>query len=109
MIGRHGFSLVEVLVALLILEVGLMGAVGMTVQAQHTLRVALAHEAVSQVVEALADSLTRFGSTGAGHREMDGGELRWSVEGSGTVRVTFQGRRNLRLEVGFLIGGAPVH
>ena len=54
-----GFSLVEVLIALVILEVGLLGAVGMTLQAQRTLQVALTLESVSQAVEGLADSLAR--------------------------------------------------
>ena len=101
-----GFSLVEVLIALVILEVGLLGAVGMTLQAQRTLRVALTLESVSQAVEGLADSLARVGWSGAGSHVMDGRELRWSRGGSGMVTVTFEGHRDLSLTLGFPVGGA---
>ena len=66
MTGRQGFSLVEVLVALLVLEVGLMGAVGMTVQAQRTLQLALLYERVAEVAGATADSLVRVGRAESG-------------------------------------------
>lgn len=95
----------EVLVALLVLEVGLMGAVGMTLQAQRTLRVAAVHEAVAAAAGAIADSLARVGWTRSGDRRMNEGELSWSLDGSGMARVTFQGHGTLRLEVGFLTGG----
>ncbi len=101
-----GFSLVEVLIALVVLEVGLLGAVGMTLQAQRTLQVALTLESVSQAVEGLADSLVRAGWSGAGSRVMDEGELRWSRGGSGMVTVTFEGHRDLSLTLGFPVGGA---
>ena len=107
MTDRRGFSLVEVLVALVVLEVGMLGAVGMTLQAQRTLRVAQTREAVTQAVEALADSLTRFGWTGAGRRLMDEGELSWWIGAAGIVTVSCEGRRELRLEVGFPVGGTP--
>ena len=101
-----GFSLVEVLIALVILEVGLLGAVGMTLQAQRTLQVALTLESVSQAVEALADSLLRVGWSGAGSRVMEEGKLRWSLGRSGMVTITFEGQRNLSLMLGFPLGGA---
>jgi prepilin-type N-terminal cleavage/methylation domain-containing protein len=105
MMDRDGFSLVEVLVALVVLEVGLLGAVGMTLQAQRTLRVIVAHEAASLAVETVADSLALAGWAGAGHRITDEGELRWSIGGSGVVTVSFEGRQDLRLQVGFAVGG----
>ena len=100
-----GFSLVEVLIALVVLEVGLLGAVGMTLQAQRTLQVALTLESVSQAVEGLADSLVRVGWSGAGSRVMDEGELRWSRGGSGIVTVIFEGPRDVSLMLGFPVGG----
>jgi len=101
-----GFSLVEVLIALVVLEVGLLGAVGMTLQAQRTLRVARTLESVSQAVAGLADSLVRVGWSGPGSRVTDEGELRWSREGAGTITVTFEGHRDLSLTLGFAVGGA---
>ncbi len=106
MTDRRGFSLVEVLVALVVLEIGLLGAVGMTWQAQRTVRATETHEAVTRAVEALADSLTRAGWTGPGRRAMAGGELRWSLAGAGVVTISFQRDRESRLEVGLPVGGS---
>ena len=105
--GLHdsGFSLVEVLIALVVLEVGLLGGVGMTLQAQRTLQVAMTIESASQTVEGLADSLVRSGWSGAGSRVMDRGEVRWSRGGSGIVTMTFEGHRDLSLTLGFPMGG----
>ena len=100
------FSLVEVLVALVVLEVGLLGAVGMTWQAQRTLRAALTREAVTRAVEAVADSLTRHGWAGPGRRATNEGELRWSIAEEGIVTVSFQGHRGLRLAVGLALEGS---
>ena len=49
--SRAGFSLVEVLVALVVFEVGVLGVLAMTLQAQKTLLAAVALESASRAVE----------------------------------------------------------
>ncbi len=89
--SRGGFSLVEVLVALVVLEVGLLGALAMTLQAQKTLLAAVASESASRAVEWLADSLSFTGWGGPGSIETEQGLIRWTREAGGLVTVTFQG------------------
>ena len=89
--SRGGFSLVEVLVALVVLEVGLLGALSMTLQAQKTLLAAVALESASRAVEWLADSLSSAGWGGPGSIETEQGLIRWTREADGLVTVTFQG------------------
>ena len=89
--GRGGFSLVEVLVALVVLEVGLLGALAMTLQAQKTLLAAVALESASRAVEWLADSLSSEGWGGPGSIETERGLIRWMRDADGLVTITFQG------------------
>ncbi len=88
---RVGFSLVEVLVALVVLEVGILGVWAMTLQAQKTLLAAAALESASRAVEWLADSLSFAGWGGPGSIDMEQGSIRWTREGDGLVTVTYQG------------------
>ena len=89
--SRVGFSLVEVLVALVVLEVGILGVWAMTLQAQKTLLAAAALESASRAVEWLADSLSFAGWGGSGSIETEQGLIRWTREADGLVTVTFQG------------------
>ena len=89
--SRGGFSLVEVLVALVVFGVGLLGVLAMTLQAQKTLFAAAALESASQAVEWLADSLSFAGWGGSGSIETEQGLIRWTREADGLVTVTFQG------------------
>ncbi len=89
--SRVGFSLVEVLVALVVLEVGILGVWAMTLQAQKTLLAAAALESASRAVEWLADSLSFAGWGGPGSIETEQGLLRWTREAGGLVTITFQG------------------
>ena len=89
--SRGGFSLVEVLVALVVLEVGLLGVLAMTLQAQKTLLAAVALESASRAVEWLADSLSSAGWGGPGSIETEQGLIRWTREADGLVTITFQG------------------
>ncbi len=88
---RIGFSLVEVLVALVILGVGVLGVLAMTLQAQRTLLAAEALESASRAVEWLADSLSFAGWDGPGSIETERGSIRWTREVDGFVTVSFQG------------------
>ena len=89
--GRGGFSLVEVMVALVVFEVGLLGVLAMILQAQKTLLAAAAMESASRAVEWLADSLSFAGWGGPGSIETEQGLLRWTREEGGLVTITFQG------------------
>jgi hypothetical protein len=79
------------MVALVVLEVGILGALAMTLQAQKTLLAATALESASRAVEWLADSLSFAGWGGPGSIETEQGLLRWTREAGGLVTVTFQG------------------
>ena len=89
--SRGGFSLVEVLVALVVFGVGLLGVLAMTLQAQRTVLAAAALESASRAVEWLADSLSFTGWGGPGSIETEQGLIRWTREADGIVTVTFQG------------------
>jgi len=89
--SRDGFSLVEVLVALVVFEVGLLGALAMTLQAQKTLLAAVALESASRAVEWVADSLSFAGWGGPGSTETEVGSIRWTREADGLVTIEFQG------------------
>ena len=102
---RVGFSLVEVLVALVVFEVGVLGVLAMTLQAQKTLLAATALESASQTVEWLADSLSFVGWGGPGSIETERGVIRWTREADGFVTVSFQGR----LDASRSLGLSPDH
>jgi hypothetical protein len=82
---------VEVVVALVVFEVGILGVMTMTLQAQKTLLAATALESASRAVEWLADSLSFAGWGGPGSVETEQGLLRWERDVDGFVTVTFEG------------------
>jgi hypothetical protein len=80
---RGGFSLVEVVVAVLILEVGLLACAGMILSAQRTLaRAKLLQRAVMETSRT-ADSLTEVGWSVKGSRPFLGGTVEWIPEEDG--------------------------
>lgn len=85
----RGFSLVELILALLIFQVGLLGVAGTVLLAQRNLL--RASVTVRGVVEAgwVADSLTREGSGGSGSLSRPWGEISWgpASDGLGGLRV----------------------
>ncbi len=98
--SRGGFSLVEVMIALVVFEVGLLGVLAMTLQAQKTLLAALALESASRAVEWLADSLSFAGWGGPGSIETEQGLIRWTREAGGLVTISFQGGPGAVVSVG---------
>lgn len=84
-----GFTLVEVLVALVVLQVGLLGVVGTLLLASRTLgRAEVVEWAVAEVQRA-ADSLA--GTEPGGGRAASGpGELVWEVDGGGRIIVAYR-------------------
>lgn len=90
--------------ALIVLEVGMLGAVGMTIQAQRTLSRIAILEAAAQAVESVADSLSRAGWSGPGSRVLAGGDIRWARGGDGLVILTFRERGGSVWSVGLHVG-----
>jgi prepilin-type N-terminal cleavage/methylation domain-containing protein len=84
---RRGFTLVEVVVAVVILEVGVLGAVGVLHLALQTFAAAEAKQRVANVLEALADSLAEVEVVSPGTRVVGPGTAEWSVAGEGWVSL----------------------
>ena len=88
---RSGFTLVELLVALVIFEVGLLGVVGTLVLASRTVAQASLLERAVGEVESLVDSLSGSPGVGPGQRTTLGGSISWSVDAAGAASVVFIG------------------
>lgn len=83
-----GFTLLEVLIAFVVLEVGLLGAVGVLVLASGSLsRAALLERAFAEAAQ-VADSLSRRGGAPSGEVVRDGWRVRWETDAGGLIRVT---------------------
>jgi type II secretory pathway pseudopilin PulG len=86
--GRGGFTLLEVVVALLVLEVAVVGLVGSLVLASATLTRAESLERAVATAEGVLDSLAATAIVLAGSvPHSGGGMVRWSVDDSGMVHV----------------------
>jgi Tfp pilus assembly protein PilV len=84
---RRGFTLLEVVVALLVLEVAVVGVVGALVLASSTLARAEALERAVATTEGVLDSLARTRSAGADSMRYTEGTVSWEVDDSGGVAV----------------------
>lgn len=81
-VRRGGFTLVEVIVAVVLLAVGLLASVSMVSLAARTLGEARRISLAAAAAESLADSLLRSGRADAlGRREYPWGVLRWGPGG----------------------------
>lgn len=90
MVSRRGFTLVEILVALVVLEVGLLGVVGTLLLAARTLTRAELEEAGTAEVERVFDSLVAAGATsGGGTVPLRVGAVRWTATAGGGLRLVF--------------------
>jgi Tfp pilus assembly protein PilV len=90
--GTAGFVLTEVMVALLVLVVGLLGAAGLLRLAAWEMARAVRAEAARWAVTALADSLVGGLASPSGEREEDWGRLRWNASGEGVSIEALEAR-----------------
>ena len=82
---RNGFSLVEVVVALMILQVGLLGVVGLfTLASRRLLHALLVERAVAEVA-AVADSLSASGARNGGQSVRGDWRIVWEGQSGGFV------------------------
>ena len=72
-----GFTLVEVVVALVIFEVGVLGVAGLLGLAHDRMNRAIRLEWAVAVAESVADSIGRFGYSAAGSVELSPGRVGW--------------------------------
>ena len=95
MSALRGFTLVELLVALVLLEVGLLGVAGTVILASRTLSRAEDRERAVTRAALVLDSLGGTGGGGSGAWTGPWGELRWSRHADGRIElevVTRHGR-----------------
>lgn len=85
--SRSGFTLVEVVVALLVLEIAVVCLVGTLVLASSTLTRAETLERVVSAAEGVLDSIGRAPTAGSDSALLPNAHLSWSVDDSGRVRV----------------------
>ena len=96
-----GYSLVEVVVAIVILAVGILGAAGLVTTAARHVAWAVQSEAALGLAEEVADSLMAHGWRSAGERAEGALVVSWSgAEGWGEVAVrSSTGKPLVRLPV----------
>jgi Tfp pilus assembly protein PilV len=80
-----GFTLIEVVVALLVLEVAVVGVVGALLLASSTLARAQAMELQVALTEGVLDSLARRASVGADSLRTPAGAITWTVDDSARI------------------------
>lgn len=85
---RRGFTLVEVVVALVVLELAVLGVLGTLVIASETLRRAERLERATGRAEAVLDSLRGGASPGDGSATFGDVRLDWIVDDGGALRLT---------------------
>ena len=74
-----GFALVELMVAIVVLAVGVLGAVGVAVQATRRLNEAAVREAALMAATVVLDSLVAHPAPAAGSRRVDGFPTEWTT------------------------------
>lgn len=92
--GRaRGFTLLEVVVALLVLEVGILAATATMVIAAHTLTVAETRARAANGLESVLDSLEGGASAGTFVRGTRDDTISGSVAGDGSVEMRYRSAR----------------
>lgn len=89
--GRPGFTLLEVVIALLVLELAVVGAVGLLVLASATLGRAERLERAAALAEGVLDSLATAAAPTDGRASYGAADVVWGVGAAGEVVVTALG------------------
>jgi type II secretory pathway pseudopilin PulG len=84
---RRGFTLVEVLMAMVVLEVGCLGVAGTLLLAARTMHRAESLERAVTEAGWLYDSVSSLGDVGIGEVPVAVGRLRWSVGADRTLLI----------------------
>ena len=84
---RTGFTLVEVVVALLVLQLGVLAALATLVHASQVSRRAETLERATTRVESVLDSLAAGATPDTVDVALDLFRLRWTVDGAGRLRI----------------------
>jgi type II secretory pathway pseudopilin PulG len=82
---RRGFTLIEVVVALLLLELAVVSALGTLTVASRQLGEAEGLERVVREAEGILDSLAGVPDAVSGERAVAGGAIEWAVGVDGTI------------------------
>lgn len=86
MADTPGFGLAEVIVAIVVLAVGVMGAVATATLAVRTLRTAADRETAVRLAATVLDSLLQVSSPTGNEREFARHRVRWTVRPEGRIR-----------------------
>jgi Tfp pilus assembly protein PilV len=90
----RGFTLIEVVVALIVLEVAVIGVLGSMTLSASIMRQAEALERATARAEGVLDSLSAGGEPGAGMNTFHGGTVEWVVLPDGEVTVVSSNDRD---------------
>jgi Tfp pilus assembly protein PilV len=85
--GHWGFTLIEVVVALLVLEIAVLGAVGILVLASSMLGRAERLERAAALAEGVLDSLAAVVSPSEGSATYGAGDVVWTLGAAGEVEM----------------------
>jgi len=86
-VAERGFTLLEVVVALLVLELAVVGAAGILTLASTTLGRAERLERASALAEGVLDSLTVTPGAVDGEAHYVGGKVLWTVDARGELTL----------------------
>lgn len=87
---RRGHTLVEIVVAVVLLEVGILAVSGTLLLASRTLAQASLLEWAAAEVQLRADALTAGGATGGGQLPSGPGSVTWQVDPGGRFVVEYR-------------------
>lgn len=95
----RGFTLAEVMIALVLLQIGLAAAFGLLASAEATMRRAEFLEHANTIADDLADSLWRMPAVSEGAIERGGVTAQWGPSAKGLRLEVISGARDtIRLE-----------